>query len=150
MNEHPIQGLMDTTLQHIRQMVDANTIIGDQIVTNDGTIIIPVSKVSAGFASGGSDFGKNPQRTMFGGGGGAGVSINPVAFICVSNGEVKLLQINSNNTPGDKAVSMIPELFDKVTSLFKKDKSKKNEKDDKKQELEAEAAVAEAADDGIL
>lgn len=126
MSEHPIQALMDTTLQKIRDMADTNTIIGEQIVTADGTVIIPVSKVSMGFASGGSDLGANTQKNMFGGGGGAGVSINPVAFIVVSGGNVKLLQIENSTTASGKAVSLVPELFDKITALFGKDKKPKN------------------------
>lgn len=122
MSDHPIQALMDTTLQKIRDMVDVNTIIGDQIVTPDGTVIIPVSKVSVGFASGGSDVGAKSTKTMFGGGGGAGMTINPVAFIAVSHGNVKLLQIENSTTAGGKAVALVPELFDKITALFNKDK----------------------------
>lgn len=118
MSEHPIQALMDTTLQKIREMADTNTIIGEQIVTADGTVIIPVSRVSLGFASGGSDVGTN----KFAGGGGAGVSINPIAFIVVSGGNVKLLQIENSTTASGKAVSLVPELFDKITALFGKDK----------------------------
>lgn len=122
MNEHPIQALMETTLQKIRDMADVNTIIGQQIVAADGTVIIPVSKVSMGFASGGSDVGAKSAKTMFGGGGGAGVSINPVAFIVISNGDVKLLQIENSTTPAGKAIALVPELFDKITALFNKDK----------------------------
>jgi sporulation protein YtfJ len=127
MSEHPIQALMDTTLQKIREMADVNTIIGDQIVAQDGTVIIPVSKVSMGFASGGSDVGAKSAKTMFGGGGGAGVTINPVAFIVISNGNVKLLQIETSNSASGKAISLVPELFDKVTSLFSKDKQPKSQ-----------------------
>ncbi len=132
MSEHPIQGLMDTTLEKIKQMVDINTIIGDPIITQDGTTIIPVSKIAYGFASGGSEFGnkQQPEAKLFGGGGGAGVTINPVAFIAISHGDVKLLNI-SNGT-NEKAIAMVPELVDKISGLFKKDKSK--EKDAAKEE----------------
>lgn len=125
MSEHPIQSLMESTLQKIREMADVNTIIGEQIVSSDGTVIIPVSKVSMGFASGGSDFGAKTEKSMFGGGGGAGVTINPVAFIVISNGNVKLLQIENSTTAGGKAISLVPELFDKITALFAKDKKDK-------------------------
>jgi sporulation protein YtfJ len=124
MSEHPIQGLMNTALQNIREMVDVNTIIGDQIVTSDGTVIIPVSKVSLGFASGGSDFPTKSDKEMFGGGSGAGASISPIAFIIVSNGNVKLLQITSSSSVADNAISLVPELFDKITGLFGKNKKK--------------------------
>lgn len=124
MSEHPIQSLMDTTLQKIREMADVNTIIGQQIVTPDGTVIIPVSRVSMGFASGGSDFGAKAEKPLFGGGGGAGVSIQPVAFIVISNGNVKLLHVDNATSAGGKAVALVPELFDKVASLFNKEKKK--------------------------
>ena len=109
MSEHPIQGLMDTTLEKIKQMVDMNTIIGDPIITQDGTTIIPVSKIAYGFASGGSEFGnkQQPENTLFGGGGGAGVTINPVAFIAISHGDVKLL--NVSNGTNEKAIAMVQE-----------------------------------------
>ncbi len=128
MSDHPIQGLMDTTLEKIKQMVDANTVIGNPITTPDGTTIIPVSKIIYGFASGGSEFGSKKQEsgTLFGGGGGAGVTINPVAFISISNGEVKLLNISDYQNSGDRAVAMIPEVFDKIVALFKKDKTAEN------------------------
>ncbi len=135
MNEHPIQGLMDTTLEKIKQMVDVNTVIGDPIVTNDGTTIIPVSKIVYGFASGGSEFAsKNkPDSNLFGGGGGAGVTINPVAFIAVSHGNVKLLNITSGTN--EKAIALVPEMFDKIVGLIKKDKSKEKTNEDTEEGL---------------
>ncbi|HCC00810.1 MAG TPA: sporulation protein YtfJ [Ruminococcaceae bacterium] len=122
MNDHPIKGLLDSTLQNIRNLVDVDTIIGEQITTADGTVIIPVSKVSLGFASGGSDLPTKTEKEIFGGGGGAGATINPVAFIVVSQGQVKLLQITQNSSTADNAISMVPELIDKIVSLFNKDK----------------------------
>lgn len=133
MSEHPIEGLMNTALQNIRQMMDVNTIIGDQITAPDGTIIIPVSKVSLGFASGGSDFPSKTEKELFGGGSGAGGTVVPIAFIVIQNGEVKLLQISQTTTPADKAISLVPELFDKITALFGKGKNK-----DKKQKDQAQ------------
>lgn len=121
---HPIEGLMDTTLDKIKQMVDVNTVIGTPITTADGTTIIPVSKVTYGFASGGSEFAtkKAENNRLFGGGSGAGVTINPIAFIAVSNGEAKLLNIESFQDSQDRAVAMVPDLIDKIVGLFKKDK----------------------------
>ena len=115
---------MTTALQNIKQMMDVNTVIGDPITAPDGTLIIPVSKVSLGFASAGSDFPAKTEKEMFGGGSGAGGTIVPVAFIDDSAGEVKLLQISPITTPADKAISLVPELFDKIAALFKKDKKK--------------------------
>ncbi len=121
--DHPINSLMDTTMKKIKEMIDVNTIIGDPITTPDGTIIIPVSKVSYGFASGGSDLPtKKDNKDCFGGGSGAGVTINPVAFLYVSKGNVKLIPIEKYDGAVDRVVGMVPDLVDKVTDLFKKDK----------------------------
>lgn len=124
MSDHPINNLMDTAMQKIREMVDVNTIVGEPITSPDGMIIIPVSRVSYGFAAGGSDIPNKTDKQVFGGGSGAGISIVPIAFVVVYDGEVKLLNINANTTTADRVVSLVPELFDKVSQLFKKDKDK--------------------------
>ncbi|MBQ7133008.1 MAG: GerW family sporulation protein [Ruminococcus sp.] len=122
--DHPINSLMDTTMKKIKEMIDVNTIIGDPITTPDGTTIIPVSKVSYGFASGGSDLPtKKDNKDCFGGGSGAGVTINPVAFLYVTKGNVKLIPIEKYDGAVDRVVGMVPDLVDKVTELFKKDKN---------------------------
>lgn len=117
---------MDTAMQKLREIVDVNTIIGDPITAPDGTIIIPVSKVSFGFGSGGSDLPAKVQKDIFGGGVGAGVSINPLAFLVVSGGNVKLLQMSSSSNTADKVVNMVPEVMDKITDLFSKNDKEKN------------------------
>lgn len=128
MTDHPINGLMETTMQKIKEMVDVNTIVGDPITSPDGTVIIPVSKVSYGFASGGSDFPtKKETKDCFGGGSGAGVTITPVAFLTVFQGNVKLVPLDKYDGAADRVVGMVPDLVDKVTSLFKKDKKQKTE-----------------------
>ena len=128
--EHPIQGLMSTTMEKIREMVDVDTIIGEPITVADGTVIIPVSKVSFGFASGGSDLPTKVQKDLFGGGGGAGISIQPLAFLVVSNGDVKLLQMSMDANSSNAIINMVPEVFDKISAIFKKD-SKTEEKTEK-------------------
>ncbi len=126
--DHPINSLMDTTMEKIKEMVDVNTIIGDPITSPDGTIIIPVSKVSYGFASGGSDFPtKKENKDCFGGGSGAGVTIQPIAFLTVFRGDVKLIPVEKYEGAADRVVGMMPELVDKVSALFKKDKKKNTE-----------------------
>ena len=129
MSEHPIEGMMNTTLEKIKQMVDVNSIVGDPITSPDGTIIIPISKITYGFASGGSDFPCKVQsdKELFGGGTGAGVSINPVAFITISNGNVKMLQIDPYNSSADRIIGMFPDVVDKIGGLInsKKGDSKK-------------------------
>lgn len=129
MSEHPINGLMETAMEKIREMVDVNTIVGSPIASPDGTVIIPVSKVSFGFASGGSDLPAKVQKDLFGGGSGAGISIQPVAFIVISNGEAKLLQMSMNASSSNAIINMVPEVVDKITSLVssKKDKAKSSE-----------------------
>lgn len=124
MSDHPINSLMDTTMKKIKEMIDVNTIIGDPITTPDGTTIIPVSKVSYGFASGGSDLPtKRDNKDCFGGGSGAGVTINPVAFLSVSKGSVKLIPIEKYDGAVDRIVGMMPDMLDKVADYFKKDKA---------------------------
>ncbi|MEE1076225.1 MAG: GerW family sporulation protein [Acutalibacteraceae bacterium] len=123
-NKQPLEGLMGTTIEKINQMVDVNTVIGNPITAQDGTIIIPVSKVSYGFASGGSSFAAKsaPNKDLFGGGAGAGVSINPIAFIVISNGDAKVLTIDEpNSTTAEKALAMAPDVIDKIVGIFKKE-----------------------------
>lgn len=121
--EHPISGLMETTMQKIKEMVDVNTIIGDPITTPDGTVIIPISKISYGFVAGGSDFPtKKESKDCFGGGSGAGVTMHPIGFLTIYQGDVKLINIEKYDGPTDRIVGMVPDVVDKVTSLFKKDK----------------------------
>ncbi|MCH5201811.1 MAG: GerW family sporulation protein [Oscillospiraceae bacterium] len=128
MNEHPIESLMGVTMQKIKEMVDVNTIIGDPITTPDGTVIVPVSKVSYGFASGGSDFpSKKDGKDCFGGGSGAGITINPVGFLTVSKGEIRMVGVGEKDGSLDKAIGMVPDLFDKVSDLFKKKKNNKKD-----------------------
>ena len=122
MSEHPIQGLMGTTMEKIRDMVDVNTIICDPIVTPDGTTIIPVSKVSFGFASGGSDIPSKIPKELFGGGSGAGVSIQPLGFLVVHQGDVRLLEMNGPGDSMGKALGLVPDVISKISDLFKKDK----------------------------
>lgn len=123
MSEHPIQGMMGTTMEKIREMIDVNTIIGDPITTPDGTVIIPVSKVGFGFAAGGSDFPSKQPKDLFGGGSGAGVSIQPLAFLVVSKGEVKILQMDNSENTADRMVNLVPEVIQSISDLFKKPKS---------------------------
>ena len=122
--EHPIGSLMDTTMEKIKEMIDVNTIIGEPITSPDGTLIIPVSKVSYGFAAGGSDLPtKKENKDCFGGGSGAGVTIQPVAFLTVYQGDVRLVSVDREEGTADKLVNMIPDVLKKVKGVFKKDNS---------------------------
>lgn len=128
MAEHPIKGLMDVTMEKIRQMVDSNTIIGNPINLADGTTVLPVSKVTFGFASGGSDLPNKAAKDLFGGGSGAGVTIAPVAFLVVQpGGNVRLIQLTDTSNNIDRALSLLPEMMDKITALVKKDQTQEQE-----------------------
>lgn len=125
---HPINDLMNVTLQRIHEMADGNSVIGSPIHSPDGTMVLPVSKISYGFASGGSDVGPKAARDMFGGGSGAGVSVVPVAFLVIRpSGEVRLLQVNTTPNTLDRALEMLPDTLDKIASYMadkKKEKTK--------------------------
>ncbi len=111
--------LVKTAIEKIKEMVDVETIIGKPIVTGNGTTIIPVSKVSVGFGSGGSDLPTKQAANFFGGGAGGGVSIQPIAFIVIMpDGNVKLLQLTVNASKENAALAIIPDLVDKVTAVI--------------------------------
>ena len=123
MSESNIKGIMEVTMDKLRAMVDSDTIIGSPVTMGDITLI-PVSKVSFGVAAGGSDFPSKSGAGLFGGGGGAGVTVSPVAFICINGGNVKMLPVYNELSTAEKAINMAPELFEKVKELFSKDKNK--------------------------
>ena len=149
MSEHPIEGLMLTAMNSIEDMIDVNTIIGEPIETSNGIVIIPISKVAFGFAAGGSEFkGETVDeykrrdkdesiqyRLPFGGGSGAGVSINPISFLIVQNDKVKLLPINHSSCI-DKILDYVPELFDKLEGMMDGKKCNKDESNEENKEVE--------------
>ena len=122
MAEKSAGAILSSTIEKIRDLVDTSTIIGEAIYTEGGTTIIPVSKVTYGFASGGADFPSKSNKELFGGGGGAGVTITPVAFLVVNNGEVTLKHITAYDNAAERVVNLVPEMFDKVTGLMNKTK----------------------------
>ncbi len=122
MSEKSAGAILASTIEKIRDLVDTSTIIGEAIYAEGGTTIIPVSKVTYGFASGGSDFPSKSNKELFGGGGGAGVTITPVAFLVVNNGEVTLKHITAYDNAAERVVNLVPEMFDKVTGLMNKTK----------------------------
>jgi sporulation protein YtfJ len=132
MQEHPIQGLMKTALENIKEMVDVNTIVGDPVHTPDGTTIIPISRVSFGFAAGGSEFDNEQEEEKkskkdegaaylpFGGGSGGGVSVQPVAFLVVNqHGQVKMLPVD-RHAMLDRLMDIAPQIIDQVQGLLQK------------------------------
>lgn len=135
MDNHPIEGLMQSTMENIRDMIDVNTIIGEAIETSDGSVILPISKVSFGFASGGSEFfgkkdSENISKYPFGGASGAGVSLKPVAFIVLKDDNVRLLSVDHENTY-DRIIDSIPQIVDMLKGIGKN-------KEDLKKEAECE------------
>lgn len=122
MAEHPINGLMGVTMDKIRELVNSDTIIGEPVSLPDGTTILPVSRVTFGVATGGSDFATKQSKELFGGGSGAGVTVAPVAFLVVKDGNVRTIQLADPNNSLERAITMLPELVDKLAALLKKEK----------------------------
>jgi sporulation protein YtfJ len=128
MAENNISNIMNVTMEKIRALVDSGTIVGDPITVNEVTII-PISKVSFGLASGGSDFPSKQQADiLFGGGGGAGASVSPVGFLVIKGNDVKMLSINDTGSPIEKVVTAVPEIVSMVSDLFPKKGSEGKEK----------------------
>ncbi len=136
MTEHPIQGLMKTAMENIKEMVDVNTIVGDPVETPDGSVILPISKVGFGFAAGGSEFlsetdpayKKNDANMAtvnlpFGGGSGGGVSITPIAFLVVNSQGVKVVPLDNQTHLFERLIDSVPQVFEKLQTLFKGTKS---------------------------
>lgn len=119
-----VKDLVSSAIGKIHELSDADTVIGNPIKVDGGITIIPVSKVSYGFAAGGSDLPSKNEKEVFGGGSGGGVTINPLAFIVVSGNDVKLLELGSGNSPANAIVSAVPDLITKIQSMFTKKKDK--------------------------
>ncbi len=130
MKEQSASGILGTSIEKIKDLVDVSTIIGDPIRISDTLQIIPVSKVTYGFASGGTDFPSKNNTELFGGGGGAGITISPVAFLVVNNGSVTVRYLNAAEGSVERAIGMIPDVVDKatevITKLTKKDNTVEN------------------------
>lgn len=123
MSDNQVNNLLGVTMDKIKQMVDVNTVIGSPVTTPDGTTVIPVSRVSYGFASGGSDLPSKsqPSTGLFAGGSGAGITISPIAFLTIHEGHVRVLQIEPYLSSVDRALEKVPDVVDKITALFQKD-----------------------------
>lgn len=129
MSDHPIQGLMTTAMESLKEMIDVNTIIGDPVETPDGSVILTVSKVGFGFAAGGSEFKLQQTESQnsypFGGGSGGGVSITPIAFLIVNSQGVKMLHLDESTHLYEKILELAPQAVEKVQQMFsQKDQSK--------------------------
>ncbi|MGM8215616.1 GerW family sporulation protein [Bacillaceae bacterium W0354] len=136
MSEHPIQDMMATAMENLKEMIDVNTIIGEPIETPDkSTVILPVSRVGFGFASGGSEFSPQSQgqsddegssQLPFGGGTGGGVSITPIAFLIVRPNEVRTVHLDNQTHIVEKLIDLAPEAVEKIQSMLQNDSNKKS------------------------
>jgi sporulation protein YtfJ len=165
MAEHPIQGLMTTAMESLKEMIDVNTIIGDPVETPDGSVILTVSKVGFGFAAGGSEFkmdgggqnqgqGQGQSNHPFGGGSGAGVSITPIAFLIVNSQGVKMLHLDESTHLYEKILEMAPQAVDKIQQLFSKKDQQNNQqkqgKSQQKQENSQQNNMSEQQNDQLI
>ncbi len=116
--------ILGTSIDRIKDLVNVNTIVGDPIQISESIKIIPVSKVTYGFASGGSDFPNKGNRELFGGGGGAGITIIPVAFLVVNNGSVSIRYIDSAEGSVERVIGMVPDIVDKASDVISRFKNK--------------------------
>ena len=117
--EKSASGILATSIEKLREVVDVSTIIGQPIELGD-VKVIPVSKVSYGFASGGSDFPSKNNQELFGGGGGAGVTITPVCFLVIADGQISVKHISTQESSVERVVGMVPDLVDKVSDTVNK------------------------------
>jgi sporulation protein YtfJ len=127
--KHPIEGLMKTAMQSIKEMVDVNTVVGDAVETNDGSVIIPISQVACGFAAGGGEYetinsaGRSDEMP-FAGGSGAGVSVKPIGFLVVRMNDVRLISV-AGNPLAERVVDIAPQIIDRIESLMdRRDKNR--------------------------
>ncbi len=142
---HPVEGVMGVSMEKIREMVDVETIIGDPI-TAEGVTIIPVSKVSFGFASGGSDL-PTQAAEKFAGGSGAGVTVKPVAFIVIkTDGSVNLMELGAKGSPLDGVMDALPGIVEKIKGFMAEKKAAKAEKKAKENAEGGEAASEEKSE----
>lgn len=132
--KHPVNEVMGITMEKVKEMIDVNTVVGEPIHTAEGVTVIPVSKISVGFASGGADYaGKNQSANKdnaFGGGSGAGISIDPVAFLIIRNDTARLLPVAPlPGGPVEKVIDLMPEIIDRVGSFIEDRKAEKAKKE---------------------
>jgi sporulation protein YtfJ len=132
MDSHPIENLMKSTMENIKDMIDVDTVIGNPVSAPDGTTIIPISKVSFGFASGGSEFKDanlgSSNRHPFAGGSGAGISLKPVGFLVVHKNSIRFLSVTDYN-PYDKLIDAMPQAIDMISGLFNKNSNDTDDND---------------------
>lgn len=159
---HPIENMMKTSMEQIREMVDVNTIIGDPVHTQEGGVIIPISKVSFGFVAGGGEYGtggsmressgKDSTENPFAGGSGAGISLHPMAFVIVNGENIRLLPVQES-TPLDRLMDLSPQLFKLIKQWMNQDTEEQNQKGDKmmaKQKKKQKATMDVEVDNSVM
>lgn len=132
--EQPVESLMKTTMESIKNMIDVNTVVGDPVETKDGTVIVPVSKVSLAFISGGGEYPGKAEKEdeerakyPFAGGGGAGVTVQPIGFLATSNGQLRVIPVRYSSA-ADRIVDMVPNLLNNIEEYLSKRKETEAEK----------------------
>jgi len=132
--EQPVESLMRTTMENIKNMIDVNTVVGDAVVTNDGTVIVPVSKVSFAFIAGGGEYSGaqdkdegDASKYPFAGGSGAGVTVQPIGFLATTNGQLKVIPVKYSSAV-DRIVDMVPNLISNMENYINKRKDPEEEK----------------------
>ena len=145
MSEHVIHQFVGTSMDKIKGLIDSDTMIGSPILCGDGTTVIPVSKVSVGFATGGSDLPTRTNKEYFAGGSGGGMSVKPIGFLIVKDGNVKLMQMTMDADKGNVLLEKLPEMVDKISDMVSKGKDKK--KDKKETDSDSEEITEEDSDD---
>ena len=148
MHEIPLKQVIDASLENIKKVLDADAVVGTPITLPGDVTIIPISKVSCGFTSGGVDFDSKsgPRRDIphFGGGNGAGMSVTPMTFLVVSGGEVRLMNVNGTNVSSDSAiVNTISDFVDKSPAIISKIKSYFKKNEDEPSEKQASSSAQE-------
>ena len=145
MRETPIQDILNESMKNLRDLVGAETIIGKPIEAN-GNTIIPVSKVSFGFAAGGSDMPTSKPKDLFGGGSGGGVTVTPIAFLVITaSGDVRLMQVAGDSNNAGRALNMIPEVVDKVVGMINQKKNGASAQSEMPSEADLAAAAAQTS-----
>ncbi len=146
MSQNKVNEILGASMEKIKQMVDVNTVVGEPVTTPDGTTIIPISRINYGFAAGGSDLPSKaqPAAGLFAGGSGAGITVSPVAFLSISNGNVRVIQIEPYFSPVDRALEKIPDIVDMLQGFLKRGKEEAEEP--APQEPVPEAAMVESLD----
>ena len=120
--ENKVNQVLGVSMDKIREMAESSTVIGEPIRVGEDMTILPISKVSYGFAGGGSDLPSKTQAELFGGGTGAGISVTPVAMLIVQGHDVRMMPVTSKPSSTDEIIHMVPDLINRITQKFSKDK----------------------------